>query len=170
MSLSDRRALLRGLGAGFGAVLLLPGCLRPMLAEGGAATALRGRIDLPSINGRVGYHLYKRLEDRLGTPVRPDYRLDVALTFRDRGLAISQDDAVTRITMTAEADWALYAKGTTEPLLRDRAMTQSGYNATGSLFAARQTRRDIERRLARDLGDRISRVLLARADMVLAKS
>ena len=102
MSSSDRRTLLRGLGAG-AALLALPGCLRPMLAEDSAATSLRGRIDLPPIDGRIGYHLYKRLEDRLGTPVRPDYRLDVNLTFRDRGLAISQDDAVTRITMTAEA-------------------------------------------------------------------
>ena len=53
-------------------------------------------------------------------------------------------------------------------MLKDKVEIQSGYNATGSLYATRQVRRDIERRLARDLGERIARVILARADEALA--
>ncbi|MEL6476386.1 MAG: LPS assembly lipoprotein LptE [Pseudomonadota bacterium] len=166
MSLSDRRHVLSSLGAG----LLLSGCFRPMLAEDGQASALRGQIVLPDIEGRLGYYLYQSLEDRLGRPEGDRYRLDVAISTEDRGLAISQDNDVTRISVTATVAWALYLRDGTEPVLRDREVSQSGYNATGSLFATRQTRLDIERRLARDLGERISRAILARSRQIARAS
>jgi len=169
MSSSERKAHgRRGVIAGLGAMLVLPGCLRPMLAEDGAAADLRGRVALPRIRGREGYLLRKQLERRLGEPKDPDYRLEVSLAFRERGLAISPNEAITRITLIATADWRLFRQGVAEPVLERQELSESGYNATGSLYAAEIARRDIERRLAEDLADRISRVVLARADMVLA--
>jgi len=53
-------------------------------------------------------------------------------------------------------------------VLADKVSVQSGYNATTTLYATRQTRRDIERRLARDLGERIARAILARAAEAVA--
>ena len=58
--------------------------------------------------------------------------------------------------------------GGSEPVLRDRSVSQSGYNSTASLFATRAAKLDIESRLARDLGERIARSLLARAGAILA--
>jgi hypothetical protein len=55
-------------------------------------------------------------------------------------------------------------------VLHGRTLSQSGYNSTASLFATRQARLDIERRLARDLGERIARSLLARASTIVASA
>lgn len=161
MSLFDRRALLAGCG-----VLALSGCLRPMLASDESATALRNRIALPKIDDRFDYYLSRALEDRLGQPKSPDFRLDVSTNVTQEGLAIAQDNSVTRVTLLARASWSLWRTGAGEPVLSDSLTIQSGYNATTSLFATRQARLDIERRLARDLGERISRAILARSQQL----
>lgn len=153
----SRRAFIAALPLG------LAGCFRPMLAEGTAGRAMLGRVALPTIQGRFGYHLVKRLEDRLGKPVNPAWRLEVATELEETGLGIAQDNSVTRITLKVDANWALYAKGADTPALTDHEVSQSGYNSTTSLFATRQTRRDIERRLAEDIAERIARTVLARA-------
>ncbi|MEM0988914.1 MAG: LPS assembly lipoprotein LptE [Pseudomonadota bacterium] len=139
-----------------------------MLADDSAASGLRGQIALPDIADRFDYHLVQSLESRLGRPDATAYRLVVQTSFAEQALAVAQDNSVTRVTLTATADWALYRDGDAAPVLTGKANTQSGYNATGSLYATRQTRRDIERRLARDLGERISRIILAQADRVSA--
>ena len=155
--------LLGGLLAG-----LLGGCLRPMLAADGPSAALIGRIRLPEFDDRFGFYLNAGLRDRLGRGGAGDFRLEVKTRIERGDLAISQDNAVTRISLTAIADWALYPAGGSEPVLTDRAVSQSGYNSTASLFATRAARLDIERRLARDLGERIARSLLARAGGIIA--
>ncbi len=168
MSWSDRRKVLAHLGG----VLLLGGlgggCFRPMLAEDSPSTALIGRIRLPEFDDRFGFYLNASLRDRLGRAQTADFRLEVKTRIERGDLAITQDSAVTRISLTAIADWALYPAGGSEPVLTDRAVSQSGYNSTASLFATRAARLDIERRLARDLGERIARSLLARAGGIIA--
>ncbi len=160
MSLSDRRALLAGMTvAAFG----LSGCLRPMLAENSSARALRHRIALPKIDDRFDYHLSEALTDGLGAPENPDYQLNVSTKVSSEGLAVAQDSSITRITLLAEASWALWRTGGTSPVLSNTLEVQSGYSATTSLYATRQIRLDIERRLARELGERISRTILAQS-------
>lgn len=160
MSLSERRLLLVGLGAGF---LGLTGCFRPMLAEDGSARAIRNRIALPKIDDRFDYYLSEALQDSLGAPENPDYQLNVSTRVTSEGLAIAQDNSVTRITLLAQATWALWKQGGSAPLLSDKLEVQSGYSATTSLYATRQIRLDVERRLARELGERISRIILAQS-------
>ena len=165
MSWSDptRRALL-----GLSLAGLAGGCFRPMLAERAPARALDGRIALPVMSGRTGYHLTRRLEDRLGTPRSPDYRLEVDLALRTRGLAIAQDRAITRRTVTATARWRLVRPGRDAPVLAGTELAESGYNETGALYATRVTARDIERRLAEEVAERIARTIQARAGTVAA--
>lgn len=168
---SERRRLIGRLAAGLAlaaAAPLLAGCFRPMLAEGGAAGGLQGRVALPEPRDRFSYHLNRSLAERLGEPTVPDYRLELKTALERESLAITQDDAVTRISLTAVAEWALYRAGETAPVLSARTVTQSGYNSTASLFATREARRDIENRLARDLGERIARQILARAGEIAA--
>ena len=83
-------------------------------------------------------------------------------------LAIAKDNAVTRISLAATADWALYRDGSAESVLNGRTVSHSGYSSTASLFATRAVKLDIERRLARDLGERIARALFARAGQLAA--
>ena len=157
----SRRALLTG-----ALPLLAAGCFRPMLAEDSGTAELRGRIALPAVDGALGYHLVRRLEERLGRPADPEFRLTVAVATRDRGLAITQDNSVTRRRISATADWRLIRTGAAEPVLSGSEVTRSGYNATASLYATRTAARVAEERLAQDLAERISRSILARADSI----
>ncbi|MEM6546709.1 MAG: LPS assembly lipoprotein LptE [Pseudomonadota bacterium] len=161
MSSSNRR---QAILAAAGAVVTLSGCFRPMLAETSSGSGMRGKVALPSIDGRFGYYLNEALETRLGRPGNTAFRLEIAADLTEQGLAIAQDNTVTRVRLVAVANWALYRDGQAEPVLEQRTITQSGYDATASLFATRQTRLDIERRLARDIGERIARHILARSD------
>ncbi len=156
----SRRAVL---AAGLGAPLLLGGCFRPMLAEDTAGRAARGRIALPPASGRLGYHLTRRLEDRLGRPSQPDHRLAVTIDTAETGLAIAQDNTITRRTVTATARWQLRRAAEPRPVLAGTETAQSGFNATTSLYATRVARETVERRLAEELAERIARVILARA-------
>lgn len=143
---------------------LLAGCFRPMLAEGGNQRSLRGRIAMPTIEGRFGYFLSKSLEDRLGETEQADWILKVSTNITRRGLAVAQNNSVTRQTLLARANWVLRRASTGAVVLSDTATSQSGFNATTSLFATRQTEQDVERRLARDIGERIARRIYAKAE------
>jgi len=162
MSSSERRWILGALAAGGCAVL--SGCFKPMLARDSTASALRHRIALPAVDGRFGYFLNESLTDQLGKPHAPDLRLEVRSDISERGIAIAQDNSVTRITLSVAAEWSVWQIGDDQPVLSETTGLQSGYNATTSLYATRQTRLDIERRLARTLGERIGRSILALAD------
>lgn len=163
MSSFDRRAAIAGLG-----VLLLGGCFRPMLAETGTASDIRHRVALPPVGGRFDHYLVRSLEDRLGEPQDPDFVLEVVSTLTERGIAVTRDAAVTRITLIVRAQWSLWRTGEPKPLISDTAYSESGYNQTSSLFGTRAARLEIERRLARDIGERIARGILARADALAA--
>ena len=155
MSLSDRRAVVTALM--LGGSFAVAGCFQPMLAADSAASSLQGRIGLPEIDGRFGYFLRKSLEERLGEPSTSDWSLTINYRIRRSGLAIAQDNSVTRITLTAIADWRLRQRSNGAIILKDQVISRSGFNATTSLFATRQAEQDVERRLARDIGERISR-------------
>jgi hypothetical protein len=140
-----------------------------MLAADSPSADLIGRIRLPEFSGRFGYNLNTSLRERLGRTRAEDFRLEVKTAIKSRDLAITQDNAVTRFRLTATADWKLYPAQGSAPVLRGRAVSQSGYSSTASLFATRAAKLDIERRLARDLGERIARSVLARsADLASA--
>ena len=146
---------------GIGLPVSVAGCFRPMLAEGEVSSSIRGRIAMPEIDGRFGYFLSKSLEDRLGETETADWVLSVTHNVTRRGLAVASDNSVTRITLFARADWQLRRRSNGSVVLSDQVTSQSGFNATTSLFATRQTEQDIERRLARDIGERIARRIYA---------
>ena len=160
MSSYSRRLFLFGLSAG---ALSTAGCIRPMLAKGSPAGKLQRRIELPAPRDRFGYYLEESLSKRLGRATAADFRLTISRKISERGVAIAQDNSATRITLLLEAEWQLVRLRDGTAVLSDKIALQSGYNATTSLYATRQTRRDIERRLARDLGNRIARAIQARA-------
>lgn len=163
MSLSDKRAMLRGVLALGVLTMPISGCFRPMLAKNSSASDIRGRIALPKIDDRLDYHLYQSLEEELGRPGSTEYRLEVTVGTRQRDFAVSQDSSVTRLSVVATAYWKLFKNGIDEPIYESKAVSESGYNATGSLYATRQTEIDVERRIAVDLGKRIGRAILARS-------
>ena len=115
MSWSDRRQVLVRLGSVSLLGAVLGGCFRPMLAKDSPSAALIGRIRLPDFDDRFGYYLNDSLRDRLGRPQAEDFRLEVKTRIARDDLAITQDSAVTRISVTTTADWALYRAGSGGP-------------------------------------------------------
>lgn len=163
MSWYDRRGALR-LGLQAMVATGLAGCFRPMLAEDTAASALRGEVALPPVRDRLSRAMNDVLQSRLGRPgVDPTFRLVVNRELGERGLLVQQDRAVTRINVTAVARFALYRDGLADPVLEGRLVSEAGYDQTASLYASRTTKRDVEERLMRDLGERIARRVLVRA-------
>ena len=138
-----------------------------MLAKDDSPAEIRGRIAFPAVDDRFDYFLNKSLEDRLGEVQQADWALSVSHIFREQNVAVSTDNSVTRITLSVETTWSLRQRSNGAVVLRDKARTLAGYSATTSLFATRQTRQDIERRLARDIGERISRRIYASADKLI---
>ncbi|MEM1343844.1 MAG: hypothetical protein AAGI34_04590 [Pseudomonadota bacterium] len=148
--------------------LPLAGCFRPMLAENAEASRLRGLIALPAANTRTRYYLGESLAARLGRPARAELRLEVDLALSEQGLAITPDSAITRRTVIAIAPWRLVRAGLDAPVLAAAERAEAGYNETADLFATRAAKRDVEARLAREIGERIARSILARASTVEA--
>lgn len=154
-----RRALLALLAAA-----PLGACFRPMLAEDTRAAGLRGRILLPDADDRLSYFLRQSLRDRLGETTQPDYALQVTISIEERGLAIAEDNSVTRISVRGVASFSLFRQGQAEAVLSGTVASESAYNSTSSLYATRQLAQDIERRVVTDLGERIARRIFAAAD------
>lgn len=107
------------------AVLLAPLALAacgfaPALAPGGAAEGLRGDIAVDPPVDAEGYALVRRLEERLGLPQAPRYRLSAALSLDEDGLGITPDRSITRFQVGGTlrysvqriADDAVVAQGT----------------------------------------------------------
>ena len=141
-----------------------------MLGRKSEAAKLRGRIalpDLPETDGRIGYYLYQALESQLGSPSRPEWELRISVRKREGHHAIQRNNRITRISLRLTAKWAIHRKGRREPVLESRAVSESDYDSTDSLYASLVARDDIERRLARDLGERVALAVLAQADAIL---
>lgn len=164
----DRRRFL-GLFAG-AAALVLAGCgFTPVYGPGSAATNLRGRIALPAFDSRLSFDMFQRLEQRLGPPQAPLFRLTVSTTIEEQGLAISQDNAITRYNLRATAEYSLTRLTTDERVFAARARAFTAYSATASAYATRVAARDAERRIGVLLADQIaSRIAVEAADLMIA--
>lgn len=168
MSLSSkpptRRKLLGLLPAA--ALFGVAGCgFTPVYGPGSAAAGLRGRIALPAFDSRLSFDMFERLEQRLGPPESPLFRLTISTTVEEQGLAISQDNAITRYNLRATAEYSLTSLTTDERVFAARARAFTAYSATASAYATRVAARDAERRIAVSLADQIAtRIAVAAAD------
>lgn len=158
---SRRGLILSALAAG--------GCgFTPLYGEDSPAAALAGRIAIGRIArgplpDRMGFALRESLIRRLGVARDPGFRLDLTLKVEETGLAITPDNATTRYSLTATADWDLVQSGTASPVLSGSARSFSAHSATATVYATRIAARDAERRLAEDLAQRIVTQIAASA-------
>ena len=157
MSWSDRRRLL-ALAATLPA---LAACgFRPIYGDTSRATALRGRIAVAPIDGLMGFEMRRRLTERLGATDSAAFRLAVTLDVASQGLAISEQNDISRYNLTGTASYTLTSTaGTILQSARVRAF--SAYSATNSPFATQVAEEDARARLATSLADRIVTRILA---------
>ena len=166
MSSLDRRTLLLALP------LMAAACgFTPVYGPGGIGNALYGQIaiqapeDILSDNETDAYLLVRNLEDRLGRPQSTTYTLDLSISTRSEGQAITLDNEITRysivgtvgFTLTRVADGAIAASGTVAGF--------TGYSATGSTVETLAGENDAHERLMMMLADQLNARILATADL-----
>ena len=158
MSLFSRRAILL-------APLALGACgFTPIYGRGSAAEALHGKVALGVIDSRLTFEFNEQLENRLGRASAPLFQLDVTLSVESQGLAITQDNAITRYNLTGIASFTLTRISDDEVVLEDRLRAFTAYSATASAYATHVSERDANRRLAVSLADQIATRLASSAE------
>ena len=106
------------------------------------------------IGGRVGLQLRNDLIDRFsarGGQTAKFYRLDIVLNARKEGLAIQQDESVTRFNYRLFGNFRLIRLSDQQVIFEDNARTYVAYNVVQSDFATLSAERDAEERAAHDL-------------------
>jgi LPS-assembly lipoprotein len=163
-----RRRELLALSAGFS----LAGCgFRPVYmptASGGPGIAQRelGAINVGIIPDRPGQLLRQALQKRFegsGGGAAQKYDLGVDYSIAGEGIAILQDNSVTRIRLIARGNWTLRAQdpGATR-LASGSARAMDGLNILDQqFFAADLENETVQRRLAEQIADQITLQLAA---------
>ncbi len=158
MSSFSRRAILF-------APLALAACgFTPIYGRGSAAEALNGKIALGLVDDRLSFEFYEQLENRLGRAVSPVFQLDIALNVDSKGLAITQDNAITRYNLTGLASFSLIHIERGEVVLQDNLRAFTAYSATANAYATFISERDAKRRLAVSLADQIATRIASSAE------
>jgi len=158
MSSFSRRAILL-------APLALAACgFKPIYGRGSAAEALNGKIALGAVDDRLSFEFFEQLENRLGRAELPVFQLDVNLTVETKGLAITQDNAITRYNLTGIASFTLTHIERDEVVLQDKLRAFTAYSATANAYATFISERDAKRRLAVSLADQIATRIASSAE------
>ncbi|MEM9318105.1 MAG: LPS assembly lipoprotein LptE [Pseudomonadota bacterium] len=146
------------------ALLPLGACgFSPVYAPGGPGTVLRGRVAVEPPSNRLGFELVARLEERLGRTGAGAYQLDHTISTSSQGIAITDNNDITRIRLNGMIDYALTETGSGLQLLAGQVGSFTAYSTTGSTLATDAAERDAETRLMVLLADRIVDELLAGA-------
>jgi len=163
-----RRRSFLGLGLG----LCATGCgFRPVYmpsASGGPGIAARelAAIDVAIIPDRPGQLLRQALQKRFegsGAGVARIYTLGVDYSIGGEGIAIQQDNSVTRIRLIARGSWSLRAQDPAQTRLANgSARAVDGLNIFDQqFFAADLENEAVQRRLAELVADQITIQLAA---------
>lgn len=146
-----------------GGLLLGGGCgFTPLYGDravSGSVPTQIDRIEVSPIGGRVGLQLRNDLIDRFsarGGQGEKLYRLDIIVNARKEGLAIQQDESVTRFNYRLFGNFRLIRLADAKLMFEDNARTFVAYNVVQSDFATLSAERDAEERAARDLGAEIA--------------
>ena len=140
--------------------LLLSGCgLRPLYgggASGQVATTLTS-VNVTPIPGQVGWLMFNKLKDRLGTgnATGARYRLDVELDDDIVGLGIRGDRAVTRERRTLRARYKLVEAATGQVVIDATAGSDAGIDVVSSPYATVAAEQTAAERLSDAVADQI---------------
>lgn len=143
--------------AGFAA-----GCgFTPALGPQGSAARFRGAFEFSIPPTRPGFFLTRQLENRLGLPDAPSYRLQVAITQGAQVTGIPSDNVTARANIIGEADYSVVEIATGAVLRQGSVQSFTGLTSTSTTAATRAAVVDAEQRLMVVLADRIVADLLA---------
>jgi len=139
----------------------LAGCtFTPAYAPGGPAEALQGAVRVDSPDTKNGFDLVERLEERLGRPTDPRFKLAYQIKTDRIGVGVTTGNAITRYHLRGRVDWRLtdMAGGS---VTEGVAEGFTAWSATGSTVSGLAAEEDAGYRLMRILADQIVTRLLA---------
>lgn len=146
----------------------------PIYAPGGTGAALYGQITIQapeqvtSSGDSNAYFLVRDLEERLGRNGSGDYALDLTLTTREEGQAITADNDITRYSIIAQVGYSLTRLSDGVIVSSGTETNFTGYSATGSTVETLAGERDAYERLMLILADQITSRILTTADLTTA--
>lgn len=129
--------------------------------EIGSVTALAGKeyagATASGNEERMSQLVRNNLLDRLDAtgPGTPVYRLDVKLVLDSEGIGYRTDEAITRVNMRLNAEYALVDIATGKTVFANKALAMNAYDVVRSDFATLSARQDVERRLVPEVSDQI---------------
>lgn len=157
MSSSDRRRFLAVLAA-----LALAGCgFAPAYAPGGPASGLLDRVIVDDPADKDDFDLVERLEERLGRPGTPRFRLSYDVDAKAESQAITPESVITRYQIVASVAYRLRDNATGDVLSDGKVSSFTSYSAVGTSVATAAGEADARTRLMRILADRIVTELIA---------
>ena len=141
------------------AVLMLSGCQLQPLYSGGSAgpvASTLSSVKIAPIEGQVGWLVYNKLRDRLGTSdTTARYRLNVELDDNIVGLGIRGDRAVTRERRSLRARYQLVDVATGAVVLDATAGSDAGIDVVSSEYATVAAEQTAAERLSEVVADQI---------------
>ena len=142
--------------------LLVAGCgFRPAHAPGGPGAALRGQVRVDDPDDARSFAFVAAIEDRLGRPQAPRYRLTHRISVSESGGARVRRLGDTRFQVFGRVRFALRDSATDAEIYSGEARNFTAYSATSTQLATLAAQEDAERRLMRSLADQVVTRLLA---------
>lgn len=137
--------------------LVLSGCgFKPLYEHPYETTQKLEGITVSPLSGTVGYTLTKELRILLPQPSgAPKYTLRLKPHSEQTGLAIEQDDSVTRYNVKTRVDFELLEGAEMTTASSGTVSTLTSYNAITSQYSTLIAEREALRRSARTLAQKI---------------
>ncbi|MCL6284645.1 hypothetical protein M3P21_14000 [Ruegeria sp. 2012CJ41-6] len=146
--------------------LALAACgFSPVYAPGGNADLLNGKIEVSAPTSTDTYLLVRNLEGNLGRAANPDYRLNVSLSTRTQGQAITADNAILRYALAGRVEYSLIRVANGEIVSSGDVSNFVGYSATGSTVETLASEKDANKRLMVILADQLTTELYSLPDL-----
>lgn len=159
--LNKRKLLALICGAGIAAGLSACG-FTPVYGPGGSGAVLQGNVAfqaperIQTQRDENAYYLVRNLETRLGRPRgEAAFQLDLGLSTREVGQAITAEGAITRYSILGRADYTAVRRSDGEVVASGTVENFTGYSATGSTVQALASEGDAHERLMVMLADQI---------------
>jgi LPS-assembly lipoprotein len=141
-----------------GAGLPLTACgFEPVYKQGSLAAGLQGQIVVSVLEGRNGFELRERLEERLGfAQSDAKYSLKFTLSIKSEDLTVSSDAEITRFNLEGVSAFSVTDRTTGAIVFRDSVRSFTAYSATSETYPTRVAEQDANIRLAQSLAELIT--------------
>ncbi|WP_372570539.1 hypothetical protein [Ruegeria jejuensis] len=146
--------------------LALAACgFSPVYAPGGNGDLLDGKIEVSAPDSPNTYLLVRNLEGNLGRAANPEYKLNVSLSTRTQGQAITADNSILRYAIVGRVNYALIRVATGDVVSSGDVSNFVGYSATGSTVETLASEKDANKRLMVILADQLTTELYSLPDL-----